>query len=115
MYAIPFVRYFSYKERPFWPRFVCLVPHRKEKLLHDNYSEKARNFSSSYAFFQIDGAVQYHSMNLMYFDRLLMKNVTGNAICQTPTTSPTTEVSCGKKSMTVKLPAGTHRTMRVLG
>ncbi|XP_062302009.1 uncharacterized protein LOC134006908 [Osmerus eperlanus] len=63
----------------------------------------------------IDGAVQYHSMNLMYFDRLLMKNVTGNAICQIPTTSPTSEVSCGKKSMTVKLPAGTHRTMRVLG
>ena len=54
-------------------------------------------------------------MDLQFFDRLLMKNVTSTAMCKIP--HPVLpQVTCGKRDVTVKLPVGSVlKTLQVLG
>lgn len=62
---------------------------------------------------QVKYGVQYNSVKLQYFDRLLGENVTSTIACKTPVsftsvlqTPARTEVTCGLTDVAVKIPAG---------
>ncbi|XP_042623103.1 mucin-17-like isoform X2 [Cyprinus carpio] len=69
-------------------------------------------FKDCYALKWTGGRRMYYSVRVLYFDRLLMRNLSGTATCHAaflphdvPSTRESPEVICGKPYVIIKLPA----------
>ncbi|XP_052466968.1 uncharacterized protein LOC128025037 isoform X3 [Carassius gibelio] len=79
------------------------------------------HFKDCYALKWTRGRRMYYSVRILYFDRLLMKNLSGTATCHAaflphdvPSTRKSPEVICGKPYVIVKLPAKKIINVKVL-